>query len=300
MALHAFFENTRATQPEKIPLIEASWINDASSGALMYWEPHQGTVHEYDINSLYPHIMQKNTHYFPMKEGNFETLTHLPDNLEYGIYRCIITKIHDCPYKLFRFNKKNKYTHLDVSVALHYGLKVELICDGKPNALIYTKDKLMNGAYLFKTYIDELYELKKNKVKGAKQVLNVLWGALSESTHYYHNVGQDEECKVDDANITRITVDDKIRIQCIYKKKKQFKTSWGRIKPFVLAYARSRMYFVFKKFEPLIIRMHTDSLVLEEKNEELKTGPELGNLKYEGMFKVNITGMNKTNKVKMA
>lgn len=313
MALHAFFENTKATQPEKIPLIEASWINDAASGALMHWEPYQGTVHEYDINSLYPHIMQKNNHYFPIKEGKFETLTHLPielfdsslvgvsnSQLEYGIYRCIITKQDSKPYKLFRFNKRNKYTHLDISVALHYGLKVQMICDGQPNALIYTKDKLMNGAYLFKTYIDELYALKKNKVKGAKQIMNVLWGALSESTHYYHNVGQDEECKVDDAKISRITVDDKIRIQCIYKKKKQFKTNWGRIKPFVLAYARSRMYFVFKKFEPLIIRMHTDSLVLEQKNEELKTGPELGNLKYEGMFKVNITGMNKTNKVKMA
>jgi len=110
-----------ATQPEKIPLIEASWINDASRGALMYWEPFQGTVHEYDINSRYPHIMQKNNHYFPMKEGNFETLTSPIENIEYGIYRCIITKEGNKPYKLFRFNPKNKYTHLDIIVAINYG-----------------------------------------------------------------------------------------------------------------------------------------------------------------------------------
>ena len=129
--------------------------------------------------------------------------------------------------------------------------------------------------------------------------MNVLWGALTESTYYHHNVDQQEECKVDDARITRINVDSKIRIQCIYHKKKQFKTAWGRIKPFVLAYARSRMFFSFRKFEPLVIRMHTDSLVMKEKNDELKTGPELGNLKYEGMFQVDITGLNRTNKRKI-
>ena len=45
--------------------------------------------------------------------------------------------------------------------------------------------------------------------------------------------------------------------------------------------------------------MHTDSLVMKEKNDELKTGPELGNLKYEGMFQVDITGLNRTNKRKI-
>ena len=255
--------------------------------------------------------MQKNNHYFPIKEGNFEILTTLPVELfdpsmigassfqlEYGIYRCIITKEDNKPYKFFRFNPKNKYTHLDIIVALKYGLQIEMILDGKPNALIYSKDKLMNGAYLFKTYIDELYELKQQKVKGSKDLLNVLWGALTESTYYYHDVKQEEECKVDDARITRINVDSKIRIQCIYHKKKQFKTAWGRIKPFVLAYARSRMFFSFRKFEPLVIRMHTDGFYMKEKNDELKTGPELGNLKYEGTHEVDIQGINKCNKRK--
>ena len=45
--------------------------------------------------------------------------------------------------------------------------------------------------------------------------------------------------------------------------------------------------------------MHTDGFLLKDKNVELKTGPELGNLKYEGEFKVNITGINKTNKFKI-
>ena len=58
------------------------------------------------------------------------------------------------------------------------------------------------------------------------------------------------------------------------------------------------MYFTFKKFEPLIIRMHTDGFYLKEKNEELKTGSVLGHLKYEGTYQVNIMGINKLNKEK--
>jgi len=93
----------------------------------------------------------------------------------------------------------------------------------KQNALIYTKDKLMNGAYLFKTYIDESYELKQQKVKGSKDLLNILWGALVESEYYNHFIEQEEKCKVDDARITRIIVDNKIRIKCIYRKKNNLK-----------------------------------------------------------------------------
>ena len=92
-------------------------------------------------------------------------------------------------------------------------------------------------------------------------------------------------------------MDSKIRIECIYHKHKQFKTRWARIKPFVLAYGRHRMFYSFRKFEPLIVRIHTDGMYLKEKCDELKTGPELGNLKYE-VHEVNIMGINKINKKK--
>ena len=58
------------------------------------------------------------------------------------------------------------------------------------------------------------------------------------------------------------------------------------------------MFFSFRKFEPLIVRMHTDGFYMKEKNDELKTGPELGNLKYEGTHEVDIQGINKCNKRK--
>jgi hypothetical protein len=188
---------------------------------------------------------------------------------------------------------------VDIEVAVAYGLKVELIADDKPNALIYTKDKLMNGAYLFKNYIDELYQLKMNKVVGAKDLLNVLWGGLCESTCYKHAIEFDEENDISEAHIRKINVGDKIRVNCTYFKKKQYKMNWARIKPFILAYARSRMFFCFKKFEPLIIRMHTDGIYLKEQSTELKTGINIGYLKYVGEWHVNITGINNLSKRKI-
>ncbi len=81
-------------------------------------------------------------------------------------------------YKFFVFNDDNHYTHLDVAVALSYGLKLDLL-DGV-NFLYYPKEAMMAGSYLFKKYVDDLYDLKSQKVKGAKLLLNILWGALTE------------------------------------------------------------------------------------------------------------------------
>ena len=299
MALYEFFNSTKAVQPEEIKATEAQWINDSSHGALMYWEAYKGEVHEYDVNSRYPHVMQRNQHYFPIREGEYKTIDEIdPSNVENGLYKCSITKHDDKPYKLFRFNPKNSYTHLDIKVAIKYGLKIEMIMNGQPNILFYSKDKLMNGAYLFKNFVDELYELKQQKVNGAKDILNTLWGALSETNHFNHSIETDVETHIDDANITRINCDDTIKIRCTYYNKKEFKTNWGRIKPFVLSYARCQMFWSFQQFEKYIVYMHTDGFLLKDGSHDLKLSDALGGLKLEGVFNVNIIGFNKKNKTK--
>ena len=79
----------------------------------------------------------------------------------------------------------------------------------------------------------------------------------------------------------------------------QFKTNYGRIKPFILAYARSKFYFRFHKWEHLIVRMHTDSLYLTEVPVDmLPPSDKLGCLKFEGKYKVQISGLNKVSKLK--
>ena len=294
MALHSFFESTKAVQPDDINACESKWINDSSCGALMYWETYKGKADEYDINSRYPHIMQKNQNYFPIREGQYLTLKEIDvKNVEYGIYRCTITKTDSRLFKFFRFNPKNTYTSIDIKVAIDYGLKIEMIQNGQPNFLYYSKDKLMNGAYLFKSFVDELFELKSQKVDGAKQILNTLWGGLTEKNHFDHTSDPNEEMNINDCNISKISYGNKLSIKCTYYDKPQFKTNWARIKPYILAYAREQMFYRFRSMESDIVYLHTDGFLMKDGHPEMFLSDKLGGLKYEGSFDVNIVGFNK-------
>ena len=107
---------------------------------------------------------------FPIKSGEFKVLNAIQEKPEFGIYRCKITG----KGKLFVFNAESYYTQADILVARDYGFTIELIQDGQPNFLYYSKDCLISGSTLFKKYVETLYSLKQNKVKGAKLLLNIL------------------------------------------------------------------------------------------------------------------------------
>lgn len=287
-ALNYFYELTKSVQPEPISNNEAKWIENASFSALTYWEPFKGTVYSYDRNSHYPNTMTKNFHYFPIKEGEFKIVKSL-NNLEFGIYRCFI----DGPKtKFFKYNPMNYYTNIDIDNAIKNNLTVELIQDNKPNALVYTKDKLMNGAFLFKKYVTDLYELKSNGVKGSKDLLNMLWGSLCEMNHYKTNSDFDEEVNICEADMKHILSDENgIKLKYIFYRGGYYKTNFARIKPFVLAYGRADL-MMFKEYEDQIVRIHTDGFYLKTKPENIKTGTNLGYLKYEGEKDVHIRRLN--------
>jgi hypothetical protein len=78
---------------------------------------------------------------FPVKVGEFKMLTELPNELNYGIYRCNIEpSLDENVNKLFKFNSKNYYTHYDIQLARKLNLSVYLMLD-ETNALLYTKDR---------------------------------------------------------------------------------------------------------------------------------------------------------------
>ena len=293
MALNHFYDLTKAIQPEDINNNEAYWINMASSHAITFYEKYKGDIHVYDINSRYPHIMQKNTSTFPIKSGIFQTVKEIEIN-KYGIYRCKITATDNKPYKFFVYNKSNYYSHLDVEVAQTYGLNVELICDGKPNFLYYPKENLINGSILFKKYVDELYKLKQDKIKGSKLLLNILWGALVEKKLYKETGNFSDAIDLSGRNITRLQTDTHVRVHYTKHEDSQFRTNYGRIKAFVLAFARKAMFYSFRKWEPLIKRIHTDSLYLTEiPCDILPSSNKLGCLKHEYSGQIEILGLNK-------
>jgi hypothetical protein len=234
--------------------------------------------------------MSKNNHYFPIKEGEYKIVESINPS-DFGIYRCIISP--GKKDKLFNFNRLNYYTSVDVYHALEYGLTVELIQDGQPNFLYYSKDKLINGAFAFKNYMHELFELKRQKIEGAKLLLNILWGALSETNTYKFITDCDEELNLVDCELTDLAFTGyAVQTKIINYNQSYYKYKFARIKPFVLSYGRFSLYKQFKKYEDKIIRVHTDGVYMTQEV-DIETSTDLGGIKYEGVKEVDITALNR-------
>ena len=228
-------------RPDTIHNNEASWIDNASFGATTFWKQYAGNVHSFDVNSHYPNVMNKNFNLFPMREGEFKHIENITDKAEYGIYRCVISNPENKVLKLFRFNPLNYYTHYDIELAKQYDLKIELIQDEQPNFLFYSKDKLVNGAFLFKHYINDIYALKEKKIGCSKDLLNVLYGGLCEKRHTKFSVDTETELNITNAKIVNLyTTEDKIKIKVISYKYGYYRTSFARILPFVLGLGRDK------------------------------------------------------------
>jgi hypothetical protein len=122
----------------------------------------------------------------------------------------------------------------------------------------------------------------------------MLWGALSERKIFKQTTDLTEVVDLSGRDITRLQTDTFIRTHYTKHDESQFRTNYGRIKPFVLAYARSQNYFSFRKWEGLIMRMHTDSLYMTEvPSDMLPPSKKLGLLKLEYEGHIEIKGLNK-------
>jgi hypothetical protein len=154
-------------------------------------------------------------------------------------------------------------------MALDYGLSVELIQDDRPNFLYYSKDKLMNGAFLFKNYVEELYKLKSES-QMAKLLLNILSGAISEKqiTKFYVDEKLDNFIDLDDLNLkllkSSVSID---RTKSIYKcvnSDRFYCSQFARFKPFMLAHARLTMLKIILPINHLVKKVYIDSIISTE------------------------------------
>jgi hypothetical protein len=59
--------------------------------------------------------------------------------------------------------------------------------DGQPNFLYYSRDKCLTGHELFGPYIKLLFDLKQKKVSKSKDIINILWGALTQRDYIKKN-----------------------------------------------------------------------------------------------------------------
>ena len=287
---------------DHIGQVEADWISESSTGALTFGIPYVGPGYKYDFKSNYPSIM-KSSQTFAIKAGEFQLINDKEFResdayFKYGIFRCVVIRSNDYSIdKLFRFNNKNKYTHIDLNNAKLLGLQIQLIEDGDVNFLHYSRDKLLSGNELFGEYVDLLFKLKQSKVRlpdgsceacpvpRAKTYLNNLWGLLSQTdkikTRVDHEDGGVIKNMDSDGKLMGLKpYDDKETIIQTINKSKRYIRGFARIKPFILARARALLAKTILPFKDTVYRCMTDSFICSEEP-NVKLGNDLGDLVLE-------------------
>lgn len=275
------------TEPEQIQQDEAIWINESTTGSLIWAEEYSGDIYKYDVKSLYPYLMTTKNK-FPIKRGEFQTL-HTLENIQFfqfGIYRVKILPSEDKHInKLFRFSHNHYYTHISLEHARKLKLKMELIIDNKPNFLFYSRDKLISFEEVFKPYVMFLFDLKNKGVNKAKDILNRLWGKLGEYDR--HKKYDDKDIIInDDEEIVELRPCNKnedVNLIKTNKINKPYKTNYARLIPFLKSKDRSYMSELMFDHINNIHQVLTDGFLCDKlihTDEEV----DLGKLKYEGFF----------------
>ncbi|RHZ67234.1 hypothetical protein Glove_302g42 [Diversispora epigaea] len=250
-----FNETTLASRRnEKISEQEKTWIDLATTGALIFAEKYEGEAIQYDVNSMYIYEMLKKEASWPVASGKFHTidisLVEKWTKFPYVIYKAIIEenpskKSLQCT-RYLRYNPHGIYTHYDLESAKRNGLKVYLI-NKSPNILIYERNVRITGKDMFGEWGNILYNIKKEggtAEKVSKALLVSLWGALCEQRNE-QNYG-----------------------------------THPRIKPFLLASTRKTISEIVKPLGDQVKRIHTDGFIVVGRV-NLKTGKKIGELKLE-------------------
>ena len=285
-ALALFDEFQKIIIPDPIEQDEAEWIDKAFHGALIWADKYKGEVYKYDFCSMYPSIMKDSKMLFPFKRGQFKQMTDKElserPSISYGIYRCKIEKKEDS-WKIFKYNKFDYYTNIDLKLANECNLKITFIMDDKPNALIYNRKCCILGSQLFGKYIDYLFPLKMKKIEGAKNLLNILWGGLCQRNNLTIKVRNDEEFDIrDDKDLVALYPANKNEtILKLVNMDKLFDTNYARIGCFITAKGRYKLSNTIRPHVKDVVRVHTDSMFVKNKP-DIETGNDIGQLKYEG------------------
>ena len=309
VSLKLFFDEmtSRMIEADPIDEKEAMYLYETNQGAIIYCDKdgYTGEGYFYDVNSMYQSIMKSVNFRIPIKKGTFKKLTQsdfdkmLNTYFEYGIFRVKVDVSSYHKYtKMFRVNKNNYYTTIDLNIAKDLGMKMTLIEDGEDNFLHYGKGTCMTGSELFKNYVEFLSNLRsKTGDKIYKTFGNQLWGGLTQFNkvpkpivydvtkpfEYGETFSNNENVMVINSGFTKWPM---WRIEYMYKDK-LYRYAWARLKPFMLAKGREMIGRIMKPHLKYIHRIHTDGFV-SSKELDIITGSEMGTLRYEG-FKTRVT-----------
>ena len=269
-------------ESEPLSEIEINFLRN-TKGALSFGSSYEGKGHLYDFVSFYPSILFDINFFVPIKPPIEKTITKWSQALryekyEYGYYRCKIEKSGvETIDRLFKFHEKDIYTHIDIKSATKLKLKCKLVNDGKPNMWYYPPSHLEKSHKMFKNFVGYMFRLKEKKVKGAKNIINALWGAFSQRNRDIIPIRDSTK----ETKILKIDIGESGNMELTIEKEKTFKYSYARIKPFLLAQGRYNLLTTIYPFGDTIVRANTDGFISKEQL-DIPTGEHLGGLNYEG------------------
>ena len=263
-SLELFRQMNLNIQPEQIQPDEHEFIESAKCGSLVWAKNgYKGKAYKKDMVSMYPYILKNQKFMIPIKRGEFKKITKKEfDKMDYynfGIYR---VKITGSDYRIFRYNKRNYYTHYDLAVAKKRSYKMELIEDDKPNFLFYGKDCRINGDVMFNQFVDYLFPLKKKQIDGAKDILNTIWGAMCEKNRMKLFADNNKLCEIGSDKIVEKTIPlnlekEQYLIHAV-KRKKIYLSDFARIGPFILSCGRKLIGDIIYPQLDNVVRLNTD------------------------------------------
>lgn len=288
-ALQLFYDFGAPTA-EPIQYFEATILELCKSGGLIYGKIYDGKAYKYDISSQYPSIMRDDHMQFPYKKGKMRTLTQEEfEKMKFFTYGCYNVKITSkVDPRLFILNTENWYTHIDLNYAKNeLGYTLEYI-DGF--FLDYT-NCLINGAKLFRSFVDYMYKFKQQGHKEIKPILNALWGVLCQRNTITFILKENDElfdidsletitpCGKNGFSKIKSFKVDKIVTKQIYD------NDYARIKPFLTAKCRTKMSEIVKKNLDNVVRVYIDGLLLTKRIEGTTVGNDIGQMKFEEKYK---------------
>ncbi len=268
---------------EEIDDLESSWIEKTYNGGLMYCKSGVYDCFGYDFKMYYGSILANDDFLIPTKKGKQIYINDISDIKQFGYYMIHITSEDENIKKVFSFSEYSVYTHNDIKFVqdvlinkFNFKIKLELITNVEFNCYIYDKSCLISGCKIFKKWFETICKLKLEFPKNIliKMLSSSLWGHLSK----YNAINKTEK-QIEDENLIlgmtnkadyiileKITKSNNETYYKLLNSKKPYKYNI-RLKSFITSYGRIKTAHVPLFDIKNLIRIHTDGLVFEKKQD---------------------------------
>lgn len=260
--------------PEELTDNEHFALDQANVGGAHYAVAgtHENCI-DIDMNAMYMFFMSQLNFTFPTTKGSEHFLTQDEINTKtyfpYGVYKCKITS--DSEFINIEMQKNIRWhSHFILTIVKQSGGKVEMFKDGM-NHIAYDTQRI-NGNIAFKSYADWAFKLRKEAKEEykseSKLYTSSLWGILSAKNKKVKRFQKDELIDIDKYNFEQLIPCKNGGYTVYYsKKRKIFKTPYGRIGCFLVGYCRLKLFEIAKKLNYEIVMINTDGMILKGKTE---------------------------------